>query len=128
MSVKNQIKKAVGDHGTWKKKLKLAIKTGTIDCDIAALESDCNCNFGKWLYGSSITSKERNSAHYQKVRELHAAFHEKASKVARLDIAGHKTDATKMLDANGEFTAASATLTTSMIAWLQEANVPQKRP
>jgi hypothetical protein len=62
-----------------------------------------------------------NSSHYQNVRELHAAFHEKASKVAHLAISGHKAGAMKMLEVNGEFTRASAALTTSMMDWLKEA-------
>jgi hypothetical protein len=120
MSLKDEIKKAVGDHGTWKKMLKNAVDTGKIDVEIAALKVDKQCNFGKWLFGPSITKKEKNSDHYQKVRELHAAFHEKASKVAQLATSGRKAGALRMLEVNGEFTKASAALTTAMLAWLKE--------
>lgn len=120
MSLKNEIKKAVGDHGMWKKVLKNAIDTGKIDAQISTIKADNQCSFGKWLYGSTITEKEKNSSHYKEVRELHAAFHEKASKVAQLAISDHKARAMKMLEVNGEFTTASAALTTSMIAWLKE--------
>ncbi len=121
MSLNEEIKKAIGDHGTWKKRLKDAIGTGKIDVQISAIRDDSQCSFGKWLYGSTIREKEKNLSHYQKVRELHVAFHEIASVVAQLAISGHKDRATKMLEVNGEFTAASAALTTSMIAWLKEA-------
>jgi len=120
MSLKNEIKKAVGDHGMWKKVLKNAVDTGKIDVPIPAIKADNQCSFGKWLYGSTLTEKEKNSSHYREVRELHAAFHEKASKVAQLAVSDQKARALKMLETNGEFTTASAALTTSMIAWLKE--------
>jgi hypothetical protein len=121
MSLKDEIKKAVGDHGVWKNRLKDAVDTGKIDVQISIIKADKLCSFGQWLYGSTITEKEKNSSHYQKVRELHAAFHEKASKVAQFAVSDQKARAMKMLEANGEFTTASAALTTSMLAWLKEA-------
>ena len=77
-------------------------------------------NFGKWLHGTTITEQQKSSDHYRNVLELHAAFHEIASKVAQLAVSGKKAHAEKMLDVNGEFTTASAALTTSMVAWLKE--------
>ncbi len=121
MRLKEEIKKAVGDHGMWKKRLKGAVETGKIHVQISTIKADDQCNFGKWLYGSTITEKEKNSSHYQNVCELHAAFHEKASKVAELATSGHKEAAMKMLEVNGEFTTASAALTTAMMAWLKES-------
>ncbi len=121
MNLKDEIKNAVGAHGMWKKKLKNAVNTGKINIQIPTIKADNQCSFGKWLYGATITENEKNSSHYQKVRELHAVFHEKASKVAQLAISGHKADAMRMLEANGEFTVASAALTTSMMDWLKEA-------
>ncbi len=121
MRLKEEIKKAVGDHGTWKKKLKDAIKTGKIDVQISTIKADDQCSFGKWLYGSTITEKEKSSNHYKEVCELHAAFHDKASKVAQHATSGRKEAAVKMLEVNGEFTTASAALTTSMMAWLKDS-------
>ena len=120
MRLKNEIKKAVGDHGTWKKTLKNAVDTGEIKIQISTIQADNQCSFGRWLYGSTITENEKNSRHYQQVLEFHSAFHEKASEVAQLAISGHKARAMKMLEVNGEFTTASANLTTSMMAWLKE--------
>jgi uncharacterized protein YeaC (DUF1315 family) len=121
MSLKDEIKRAIGDHGRWKKTLKIAVDTGKIDVQISAIRADSECGFGKWLQGPTITEKQKNSSHYQKVQELHAAFHEKAAKAAELAISGQKARAMKMLEVNGEFTTASASLTTSMIAWLKDA-------
>ncbi len=121
MSLKDEIKKAVGDHGRWKKMLKNAVDTGKMDVQLSEIKADNQCGFGKWLHGPTITEKQKNSSHYQKVRELHAVFHEKAAKAAELAISGKKAHAMKMLEVNGEFTTASAALTTSMMAWLKEA-------
>jgi hypothetical protein len=122
-----EIKNAIGDHGIWKKKLKSAVDTGKIDVKISTIKSDNQCNFGKWLHGPSTTENQKNSKHYQKVHDLHAAFHEKAAMVAHLAIAGNKVAAMKMLDVNGEYVEASATLTTAMIDWLKEEKLPAKR-
>ncbi len=121
MSLKDEIKNAVGMHGMWKKKLKSAVDSGKIDVQISAIKTDNQCRFGKWLYGPTITEKQRNSSHYQNVRELHAVFHEKASEVAQLVLSGHKAAAMRMLEVNGEFSEASAALTAAMLAWLKEA-------
>jgi hypothetical protein len=120
MKFKNEVKNAVGDHGAWKRKLKNAVTTGKIDVEISSIKTDRQCNFGKWLYGSTLTDKQRKSAHYQNVQKLHAVFHETAAKVAQLAISGEKDHAMSMLDVKGEFTVASAELTTSMMAWLKE--------
>jgi len=120
MGMNDEIKQAVADHGKWKNTLKKAIDTGKFEVDIITLKNDSHCNFGKWLYGSAITEEDKKSRNYQKVHELHVAFHEKAAKVAQLAISGKKAAAEKMLGLNGEFTTASAALTTSMLAWLNE--------
>ena len=120
MRFKEEIKDAVGAHGVWKRTLKSAIATGKIDVKVSAIKADKQCNFGKWLYGPSITEEQKNSEHYLKVQRLHATFHEIAAKVAQLAISGEKAHAMKMLDVHGEFTVASAELTMSMMAWLKE--------
>ncbi len=105
----------------WKKKLKSAVASGKIDVQISTIKTDNQCSFGKWLHGPTLTEEQKNSSHYQNVRELHAVFHEKASKVAQLVVSGNKAAAAKMLEVNGEFSEASASLTTAMLAWLKEA-------
>jgi len=121
MGLEDEIKNAIGDHGKWKKKLKNAVDTGKIDVPVSTIRSDNDCDFGKWLHGPSATEKEKNSLYYQKVLDLHAAFHEKAADAAQHAVAGNKAAAMKMLGVNGEYVEASATLTTAMIDWLKEA-------
>lgn len=121
MGFENDIKNAIGDHGIWKKKLKSAVDTGIIDIEISSIRSDDSCDFGKWLHRPSTTVHLKDSMHYQRVHDLHAQFHEKAALVAKHAVAGDKAAAQKMLDVNGEYVEASATLTTAMLAWLKEA-------
>ncbi|MEK6743868.1 MAG: CZB domain-containing protein [Nitrospirota bacterium] len=120
MGFENDIKNAIGDHGIWKKKLKSAVDTGKIADEISTIRSDDSCDFGKWLHRPSTMDNQKDSKHYKKVCKLHADFHEKAALVAQLAVAGNKTAAMKMLDVNGEYVEASATLTAAMLAWLKE--------
>ena len=34
------------------------------------IRQDNQCNFGKWLYGTSLSATDKSSAHYRSVREL----------------------------------------------------------
>ncbi len=120
MSTRDEIKNAVAAHGRWKKKLKNAIDTGKIDADISALKADNQCAFGKWLHGPTITERQKSSDHFREVKKLHAVFHEKASKVAQLAISGNKSAAVRMMEVNGEFSTASAALSTAMLTWLKK--------
>jgi chemoreceptor zinc-binding protein len=121
MSLADEIKKAIGAHGTWKWRLKVAIDVGDIDVQISTILADNECSLGKWLYGPTIPEKEKKSSHYQKVREAHAVFHEQAARVVELAMSDNKAGAMKMLEVNGAFTMASAAFTTAMIAWLKVA-------
>lgn len=122
MSIRAQIKNAVGNHGKWKNELKKAIETGKIDVQISSIQADDQCSFGKWLHGPVITEQEKKSAYYDEVRQLHAAFHKAAAKCAQLALAGKKDGARRMLEPTGEFTVASAALTSCMLSWLIEAD------
>ncbi|HEX9137318.1 MAG TPA: CZB domain-containing protein [Nitrospirota bacterium] len=118
--MKNEIKNAVGSHGKWKGRLKKAIETGKIDARLSTIKADTECDFGKWLYGLTAEEKEEHLNNYQKVQQLHAAFHEEASRVVQLVQAGNKAGAMRMLDVNGGFTVASRDLTTAMLDWFTE--------
>lgn len=122
MGLKTEIKKAVGSHGKWKNELKKAIETGKIEVQISSIRADDQCSFGRWLYGPEITEQEKKSVYYEQVRELHAAFHKAASKLVQLVLSGKKDGARRMLDTTGEFTVASAALTSCMLDWLIEAD------
>ncbi len=107
---------AIAAHGKWKMRLKGAIESGTLDVPVATVRLDNACPFGKWLYGE-IGAEDKASAHYEKVRELHARFHQAAARVAELALAGKKPEASAQLAMGGEFADVSARLTAALLDW-----------
>ncbi len=115
--MKEAIKKAIAAHGMWKTRLRNAMDTGRLETPVASIRVDNQCDFGKWLYGTSINPQLKLSEHYKKVKELHASFHQLAAKVAELILSGKKGEAEKMMDMQGEYTTASEKLTKNMMDW-----------
>lgn len=120
MSLIDGIKNAIASHGEWKNMLRITIATGEIDAHMSAIRAEDQCGFGKWLLGQSIADKEKYSLYHHQARQLHAAFHEAASKTVQLAASGKKEIALNMLEVHGEFTVASAALTSCMLSWLIE--------
>ncbi len=121
MSVQDEITKAIGAHGMWKARLRTMIDTGVVEIPVEKIGADNQCDFGKWLYGTTLDAKEKQSDRYKTVIDLHAKFHKEAAKVASLVIAGKGTDAAKALENGTPFAAISTTLTTKMMDWKKEA-------
>jgi hypothetical protein len=112
-----EIDKAIGSHGSWKNSIRTLIKSGKSDIPVETAALTDACDFGKWLSGPTLSARDKASAHYAKVNELHARFHEAAAAAIGLALAGKKAEAEKMVAGNGEFTALSAELTTAMMEW-----------
>lgn len=117
MSLQDEISKAIGAHGMWKQRLKQAIDGGSSEFTVERVKPDNNCDFGKWLY--SLGDKEKASANFKTVRELHADFHKVAADVLGKALKGDKSAATAAMD--GAFAAASSKLTGAMMTWKKEA-------
>jgi hypothetical protein len=99
---KEEIKKAIGAHGMWKTRLTHAIETGKMDATVDTVRMDNQCAFGKWLYGASLDTKDKTSPHYEEVRSQHAKFHQVASQVVELALAGKKQQALQLISLEGE--------------------------
>jgi methyl-accepting chemotaxis protein len=117
MADKAAISDAIGAHGMWKGRLKLAIESGKSELPVESIRTDNHCVFGQWLHGSTLTSADKASPHFKTVRDRHAEFHRTAARVVELAMSGDKTEASKMMSFNGEFTAISAKLTAAMMEW-----------
>ena len=102
-----EIDKAIGAHGMWKTRLKMAIDTGAVDTPIETIRLDNQCALGKWLYGTTLNTQDKTTENYKSVQSLHADFHKSAARVAELALSGKKTDAEKMMSLNGEFSVVS---------------------
>ncbi|MEK7775039.1 MAG: CZB domain-containing protein [Candidatus Zixiibacteriota bacterium] len=112
-----EIDNAIGAHGLWKTRLKVAIDTGKLDASPSEIKMNNHCAFGKWLYGSSLTAQDKASKHYLTISELHSQFHKIAAQIAELALAGRKAEAETLLSHKGEFATVSAKLTSALMDW-----------
>lgn len=115
MANKDEITKAIGAHGLWKQRLRQAIDTGKSDFTVEKVRPDNNCDFGKWLHG--LAAGDKTSAHWKTVQELHANFHQEASRVLDLALKGKKPDAEKGIAPDSPFAKVSTSLTGAMMKW-----------
>jgi hypothetical protein len=113
-----QINNAIGAHGAWKLKLRIAMTTGQSEIDPDRACVDNKCQFGRWLYGDSIDSSTRQGMPYQVVRRLHAEFHKSASDVLRHAISARPEQAKQVLET--EFTERSEKLVRALTKWKGE--------
>ena len=117
MAIIAEIEKGIGVHGLWKAHLKRAIETGKFDASIDTIRKDDHCDFGKWLYGSTLSDIDKASNSYKTVRDLHEEFHRTAAKIVDLALSGRKDEASKMISHNGEYALISSKLTAKMMEW-----------
>ncbi len=113
----DQLNAALVAHGEWKFRLAKGIDTGCKGLEPDKIQVDNQCVFGKWLY-SEKTEQHRNSSHYEKIRELHAAFHKEAAGVVTLCHHGKIGEAKLALE--GSYSEKSAHLADAIRAWLRE--------
>jgi len=121
MSLGDEIKKGIAAHGMWKNRLRGAVDTGKADVTLDAAGKDNLCEFGKWLYGSTIPATAKSHPEYETVKKLHARFHQSAAKVLAAALGGKKAEVEAMLGNTAEFTTVSGDLTRAMMAWQQKA-------
>ena len=117
----SEIREAIHAHGTWKLRLSTAIATGMSDTDPHTVRCDNLCAFGQWLYGPSIDSATRIGKPYQVIKRLHAEFHDTASRVLHLALAGKKQEARSLMD--GEYAQRSDKLIRALAKWRKELTV-----
>lgn len=113
----SEIDKAIGGHGLWKGRIRTLIGSGKSDIPVETAALTNACDFGKWLSGPTLSARDKASAHYTKVNELHTRFHQVAAAAIGLALSGKKAEAEKMVAGKGEFAALSAELTTAMLEW-----------
>ena len=113
---KQEINNAISEHAMWKLNLQALVQRGKLDIPVEGAK-DTECDFGKWFYGQSITPRQRSSAHYKRVKQLHIVFHEVAAKVASLASDGEKEEAERLMGFEGEFTSISNELMEALNKW-----------
>ena len=110
-----EITKAIGAHGMWKRRLEMVVKEKKSDTPPEKVEPDNQCEFGKWLY--SLPVSDQSSPHFKKVQTLHASFHKEAAQVIRLALKGQMPEAEKSMALGGAYTNVSSRLTVAMMEW-----------
>lgn len=113
-----QIDAAIGAHGSWKLRLRTAIRTGHADVAPHDACRDDRCAFGQWLYSPAIDARVRSGVPYQVVRRLHAEFHQAAGQVLRDALRGQAQQAERGLE--GAFAERSDKLVRALTKWKGE--------
>jgi methyl-accepting chemotaxis protein len=111
------LKAAIAAHADWSDRLKAAIANRTLDIPVSTIRADNQCQFGKWLYRAGISAAETQTENYRQTRQLHAKFHEEASKVAQLATAGRKEAAEQAMGSASEYHRISSALTNILKQW-----------
>jgi len=115
MSVSDPIIKAIAAHGLWKTRLKEAIASGSSLFRVDTTRVDNACEFGKWLY--ALPTPQRADGHWEKVKQLHAAFHIEAASILDLALKGKKGEAEAALETGKPYAVTSAALVTELQSW-----------
>ena len=113
-----QLNNAIGAHGAWKLKLRVAIASGQSDVPPEKACRDNRCPFGRWIHGDTIDAATQAGKPYQVVRRLHAEFHQSAANVLEHAIAARKNEAQQAFE--GEFTELSDKLVRALAKWKGE--------
>ncbi len=113
-----QISAAILAHDDWKARLLAAIESGSSEFQPDAVRADHLCPFGRWF--ESVEPELRDSLHYERVRTLHAQFHEAAAQVLTLALSGRGPQALTSLEFGSEFVRASVLLVDELEFWRAE--------
>jgi methyl-accepting chemotaxis protein len=107
--------KAVFVHAKWKHRLRRAIETGTSDWTVAETRQDDRCDFGQWLKDLPLSKK--TAERYRELQTMHTEFHEAASEVLALALAGEKEEAQIAMARGSRFADVSAQLVLCLTKW-----------
>jgi hypothetical protein len=113
--MREEIEKALTAHGAWRQRLINVIATGNSDVNVAQVQVDNACVFGKWFYGLPPASRSADVC--TKIQKLHAEFHKEAARILDLALAGKKTDAEKAIQFGTPFMDISGKLSLALTQW-----------
>jgi hypothetical protein len=115
MNATGNVVHAIAAHAKWKFYLRQAIDTGMSEWTVAEVRPDNRCEFGTWLL--ALPPGDRDSQHWDEVRQLHAEFHKEAAEVLKLALAGRREEADAAIAQGSRFAKVSTKLTITMTAW-----------
>lgn len=113
---KQEINNAISEHAMFKLMLNEMVQQGRLENPKGPC-TETDCQFGKWFFGTGVSSRHRCSTFYKRVRQLHSDFHKVACHIAGLAAQGEKKEAEKMMEHDGEFNQISNNLMEALIRW-----------
>lgn len=117
MSIDNEVRAALDAHAMWKSRLRNAIATSSCEFVVEDVAKDNVCQFGKWLYvGMSPALRDE---HHERIRGLHAAFHEEAAAVLALALEGSTGEARMAMGPGSAFSRTSTALIAALQEWVR---------
>jgi ribosomal protein L35AE/L33A len=122
-----ELENAIAAHTAWLKNIKTAVLVSSTMSNkksdpnrniimIEKIESDHQCAFGKWLYGTS-EAETNNNIYYKKVVDLHAQFHLQAANILSLAFEGDKSQAKTLVTDDSKFVQCSEQLIETLEEW-----------
>jgi hypothetical protein len=103
-----KVEAAIKAHFAWFDRLKNAVATGQSEFKPEVVAKDNQCEFGKWIYSDLSNLCDQKT--FAEIKENHAKFHQKASEVLSLALAGNKAKATEELARTGVLSQLSGRL------------------
>ena len=113
-----RIAKAITAHEMWRTRLCIAIESGKSEFIPEKVKLDNACDFGKWFY--SLPEEDRVSSNLVKVRQLHAEFHQEASRILAIALQGKKNEAEQLMAPKSRFSSISYQLVNLLVQWAQK--------
>jgi len=105
---------AIDAHGDWKKRLRAYLLNPDHSLSAQKVSSDSECDLGKWIY-SGETRAYVCDACFQKLKTVHAEFHEAAAEVVRRANTGEVMSEEDALGSSSAFGMASIAIIQCLI-------------
>ena len=97
-SLQEVMSRALEAHQAWNARLRKAIQTGRSSMTLEQASADDQCTFGKWLHTPG-RFRDEQAQRWQTLHDLHERFHQLASGVLELAVAGRQIEAEQALEA-----------------------------
>ena len=111
---------AISAHVNWKMKLQVYLRKPDKSLDPAKIESDCNCDLGKWINADG--AKYAADPKFIKLKADHTKFHKAAAAIVRKADAGQSVTEDVALGSKSEF----AQLSQSVVSVLMDMKMGWK--
>lgn len=109
-----EIDTALFSHLAWKHRLRRAAITKEIGISVQEVASVSCCRFGQWLV--SLKHEEQKPYYFERVKNLHTEFHEKAGPIAQMIANGETEMALEALN-SADYNLKSKELASALMEW-----------